>query len=180
MSPLPVRPSQAPTIRPAALEDAREIAALLDQLGYPSASDRLHRHLEAILFRDDYRVLVAERDGGLSGLISACWGLCLEQDGRWGQITALVVAAADRGQGLGMRLLAQAEAWLQSVMVARIIVNSSQRRTAAHLFYQNRGYRATGLRFAKSLAAGGGGSHQMDNSGLSAFRTSGAPARTRH
>lgn len=48
------------------------------------------------------------------------------------------------------------------------------------MFYQNRGYRATGLRFAKSLAAGGGGSHQMDNSGLSAFRTSGAPARTRH
>jgi hypothetical protein len=52
-------------------------------------------------------------------------------------------------------------------------------RPATHRFYQNRGYRATGLRFAKSLAAGGG-SHQMDNSGLSAFRTSGAPARTRH
>lgn len=180
-APLSLRSASKPAIRPATLADAREIAALLGELDYPSPAGSVRLRLEAILGRDDYRVLVAEGDRGLVGVVSVCWGLCLEQDGCWGQILALVVAAAERGQGLGARLLAYAEAWLRAVPVARIIVASSQQRTAAHRFYQKRGYRATGLRFVKTPdAAGGGDPHQMDNSGLSAFRTSGEPASTRH
>jgi GNAT superfamily N-acetyltransferase len=169
-----------PAIRPATLADARGIAALLGELGYPSAADRVHLRLEAILSRDDHRVLVAEGERGLAGVISVCWGLGLEQDGRWGQILALVVTAAARGKGLGARLLAHAEDWLRAAPVARIIVTSSQRRTAAHRFYQNRGYRADGRRFVKTPEHAGGVPLQMDNSGLSAARTSGAPASTRH
>jgi GNAT superfamily N-acetyltransferase len=169
-----------PPIRPATLADAREIAALLGELGYPSAADRVHLRLEALLGRDDHRVLVAEGERGLAGVISVCWGLCLEQDGRWGQILALVVAAAARGKGLGARLLAHAEAWLRAAQVVRIIVTSSQRRGAAHGFYQNRGYRADGRRFVKTPEDLGGVPLQMDNSGRSAARTAGAPARTRH
>jgi GNAT superfamily N-acetyltransferase len=178
----PLSPPSAsqPAIRPATLADAREIAGLLGELGYPSAADRVHLRLEAILSRDDHRVLVAEGERGLAGVISVCWGLGLEQDGRWGQILALVVTAAERGKGLGARLLDHAEAWLRASAVAWIIVTSSQRRTAAHGFYQNRGYRTDGQRFVKTSADAGGIPLQMANSGRSAARTAGAPARTRH
>jgi len=179
-APLSLRSASQPAIRPATLADAREIAALLVELDYPSPSGRVRLRLEAILGRDDYRVLVAEGDRGLAGVISVCWGLCLEQDDRWGQVLALVVTAPERGKGLGARLLAHAEAWLRAAPVARIIVTSSQRRTAAHRFYQNRGYRADGQRFVKTPEEAGGVPLQMDNSGLSAARISGAPARTRH
>ena len=123
---------------------------LLGELDYPSPADRVHLRLEAFLGRDDYRVLVAQGDRGLAGVISVCWGISLEQDGRWGQIMALVVAAAERGKGIGARLLVHAEDWLRAAQVARIIVTSSKRRTAAHRFYQNRGYRDDGRRFVKS------------------------------
>jgi GNAT superfamily N-acetyltransferase len=178
----PLSPACAsqPAIRPATLADAREIAALLGELDYPSPAGSVHLRLEALLGRDDHRVLVAEGERGLAGVISVCWGICLEQDGRWGQILALVVAAAERGKGIGARLLAHAEDWLRAAQVARIIVTSSKRRTAAHRFYQNRGYRADGQRFVKRSDELGGIPLQMASRGLSAARTSGAPARTRH
>jgi GNAT superfamily N-acetyltransferase len=90
----------------------------------------------------------------LAGLVSACWGLCLEHDGRWGRITGLVVAEACRRQGIGTQLIDQAESWLRSQQALACIVNSRRERTDAHRFYERRRYQVTGLRFVKSLATG--------------------------
>jgi GNAT superfamily N-acetyltransferase len=140
-------------VRLATLEDGSGMAVLLGELGYPTDSVSFCKRLEGMLARDDYRVLVAERDGELCGLVSACWGLYLEHDGRWGRITALVVAEAYRGQGVGMLLVAHAESWLQSQQAIACIVNSSLVRAEAHRFYEHRGYRVTGFRFVKPFGS---------------------------
>jgi GNAT superfamily N-acetyltransferase len=169
-------------IRKATLEDAAEISVLLGQLGYPTDAVGVHRRLEAILSRDDYLVTVAEHEGGLAGLVGACWGLYLEHDGRWGRITGLVVAEDCRRQGIGTRLIDQAESWLRSQQALDCIVNSRQQRTDAHRFYERRGYRVTGFRFVKSLTptTKAGRPVQRFKTDLSDSRIAGAPARTRH
>ena len=136
-------------LRLATIDDRVQMADLLTQLGYPMDADRVATQMEAILKRDDYRIGVAQGPDGIFGLIYACWGLQLEQTGRWGHILALVVDESCRGKGIGSRLLNWAEAWLRSVKVTRIIVNSHQRRSAAHQFYLQRGYQMTGFRFVR-------------------------------
>jgi GNAT superfamily N-acetyltransferase len=170
-------------IRPATLEDSDEMAVLLSQLGYPADAVSVRRRLEVILARADYRVMVAaERDEKLAGMVSACWGLYLEHDGRWGRVIALVVSERMQNQGLGRRLLAEAESWLRSSGAIASIINSSQRRAGAHRFYERRGYRATGIRFEKPLGPARGATPppQSSRAGLSESRMTGAPASTRH
>ena len=169
-------------IRTATLEDATEISVLLGQLGYPTDAVSVRRRLKTILSRDDYLVTVAERARGLAGLVSACWGLYLEYDGRWGRITSLVVAEDCRRQGIGTLLIDQAESWLRSRQARTCIVNSRQQRADAHRFYERRGYQVTGFRFVKSLttATQAGGPLQRSKTGSRESRTKGAPASTRH
>ena len=42
-----------PTIRPATLDDAESIAALSDQLGYPTPPERMRERLVLLLSRKD-------------------------------------------------------------------------------------------------------------------------------
>ena len=169
-------------IRKATLEDASDISVLLGHLGYPNDAVSVHRRLEAILSRDDYFVAVAESKRDLAGLVSACWGLYLEHDGRWGRITALVVAEGCRRRGTGMRLVDTAESWLLSQQVRACIVNSRRDRKAAHRFYERCGYRVTGWRFVKPLqtAAKTGRPPQSVKTDSSESRIVCAPASTRH
>ena len=169
-------------IRKATLEDASDISVLLGHLGYPNDAVSVHRRLEAILSRDDYFVAVAESKRDLAGLVSACWGLYLEYDGRWGRITSLVVAEDCRRQGIGTLLIDQAESWLRSRQARTCIVNSRQQRADAHRFYERRGYQVTGFRFVKSLttATQAGCPLQRSKTGSRESRTKGAPASTRH
>jgi GNAT superfamily N-acetyltransferase len=139
------------SIRRAESCDARRLAVLMSQLGYPTREDEMAVRLRRILPFNDYRVAVAVRDELVVGVIAAHIGLHIEMNGPYGQVTALSVAEGHRGQGIGALLVAHAESWLQSKGAVVCIVNSSHRRAGAHRFYEREGYRATGLRFYKNL-----------------------------
>jgi GNAT superfamily N-acetyltransferase len=139
------------SIRPAEVCDARRLALLVSQLGYPTRAGEMAARLRLILPCDSYRVAVAVRERITVGVIAAHIGLHIEMNGRYGQVTALSVAEDQRGQGIGALLLAHAESWLHARGAVVCIVNSSHRRAGAHRFYEREGYRATGLRFYKDL-----------------------------
>lgn len=135
----------------AAAGDARPLAALMTELGYPTAEDDMATRLRRILARSDHLVAVAVREGEVVGAVAATIGLCLEINGRHGRVTALIVTAGHRGRGIGELLLAHAESWLRDHGADVCIINCSTHRKDAHRFYQREGYRPTGIRFRKDL-----------------------------
>jgi GNAT superfamily N-acetyltransferase len=139
------------SIRPAEPCDARRLAVLMSQLGYPTREDEMVARLRQILPCSDYLVAVAERKGRVVGVVAALMGLSIEMNGRYGRVTALSVADGHRGQGFGALLLAHAESWLRARAAAACIINCSIRRTDAHRFYEREGYQVTGFRFNKLL-----------------------------
>ncbi len=69
------------------------------------------------------------------------------------EIVGLVIDESTRGEGAGGHLLAAAERWATANGHTEMRVRSNVVRTAAHQFYQNRGYTIakTSLLFSKPL-----------------------------
>jgi GNAT superfamily N-acetyltransferase len=129
------------TIRPAVPDDAASIVPLLAALGYPdSQTDSVHKRLEVWSAETRSRVLVAERDGVVVGLLALSAIPFIERDGWWGRVVALVTAESVRGQGVGRELMAHAEELAREFGCVRMEVTSANRRTGAHAFYERIGY----------------------------------------
>ncbi len=159
-------------IRRARPEDAPQVAARITELGYPCCEWEMAARLRALLPRRDIRVAVAVEGKRILGVVAAGLERGIDAARPRGRVTALVVAPEERGRGLGALLLAAAEAWFRKQGAVAAVVNSATRRRAAHRFYERAGYRATGLRFVKELAA--------ETPGAKSARNPGAPAATRH
>jgi ribosomal protein S18 acetylase RimI-like enzyme len=85
---------------------------------------------------------VAEAQGRLAGYLVAVTVLSLEHGGLTAEIDELFVRPEARSQGIGSRLLAEAEAALAARGCVRLQLQLATGNTAARDFYQRRGYRA--------------------------------------
>jgi ribosomal protein S18 acetylase RimI-like enzyme len=139
-------------IRDARAADVPALAALVAELGYPTPEATMAVRLNAMIDAGE-KVLVAERDGDVVGLLTLHVTPVLHRPTAVGRLTALVVAERARGAGVGRSLVAAAEHILAARGCALIEVTSNQRRTDAHAFYQRLGYDVTSLRFKKDLEA---------------------------
>jgi GNAT superfamily N-acetyltransferase len=129
------------TIRPAVPGDAAPITALLAELGHPENTiDSVRDRLEAWSAESRSRVLVAEQDGVVAGVVAVSAIPFLERDGWWGRVVALVTAESVRGQGVGRKLMASAEEVACEFGCTRMEVTSANRREGAHAFYRGLGY----------------------------------------
>jgi ribosomal protein S18 acetylase RimI-like enzyme len=142
-------------VRTATTTDSADIARLVTALGYPSSPAQMQKRLETIVCDDDYASLVACDGEEIAGFIGTRVGPLYEDDGCYGQIMALAVAAGRHRQGIGRALLQAAESMLMRRGVSVVIVSSGNQRAAAHGFYENNGYAWTGRRYKKTLAAPG-------------------------
>ena len=129
------------------------MAALLGELGYPTtaadAAGRLAREGPG-----GERVLVAEAaDGHVVGLAALTIGWQLPHARPLARVTALVVAPAARGGGVGRALLARAEALAVEAGCEGLELTSALRpeRAAAHRLYESLGYERTSARFWRPL-----------------------------
>lgn len=140
-----------PAIRRATAADAPELARLLTSLGHPTAAVTIEAHWDEWEAAGN-TALVAERpDGTLSGVATLHHMLVLHRPRPVGRITALVVDAPVRGQGIGRALVAAAEEVLTSVGCGLLEITSNLRRADAHAFYEHLGYERTSFRFARVL-----------------------------
>ena len=138
-------------VRDATVADAPLLAPLLGELGYPAADDALASRMRRMLARDDQRVLVAEREEAVLGLLALHVFPVLAYDRDLAMIMALVVTESARGLGVGRALIERAEAVGKSLGASRLMVTTHVRRGEAHAFYERLGFEFTGRRYVRAI-----------------------------
>ena len=143
------------SIRQAAVSDAGAIAQLTAQLGYDATSDDVALRLGRLLAHADHHVFLAQVAGCAAGWLHVSVVESLETD-RFVMIAGLVVDTDRRGQGVGTALLQRAEDWAAALGYPLVRLWSTSSRTAAHRFYEHRGYSniKTQYAFVKAIAPG--------------------------
>ncbi|MGY1410449.1 MULTISPECIES: GNAT family N-acetyltransferase [unclassified Luteimonas] len=131
--------------------DADDVAALLCELGYPCDEEDAARRIRTILDNDRQALVVARVEGAVAGLVALDFMYYLPLDTLTCRITALVVSASARGQGLGRQLLREAERRARTGGAARLELASGSQRTDAHAFYRACGFSDGTVRFIKRL-----------------------------
>ena len=141
----------SPHIRPATAADASEVARLLTLLGHPTDAGGVSERWGEWSAAGD-TALVAVRPGGtLAGLATLHQMRALHRAAPVGRITALVVDASVRGQGIRRALVTAAERTLAQSGCGLVEVTSNVRLAHAHAFYERLGYERTSVRLAKTL-----------------------------
>jgi GNAT superfamily N-acetyltransferase len=141
------------SIRDARPGDARALAALLGQLGYPTTAEAVLRRVERLQTSEADRVVVAESKGDIVGFASLHVSLSVEYDRPAAKLTAIVVDERHRRRGLGKALAAELETEARRRGCCLIYLTTAERREDAHAFYRRIGFGETGKRFAKWLAS---------------------------
>jgi GNAT superfamily N-acetyltransferase len=143
---------KSPLIRQMRVRDAKAVATLATQLGYPSDEAELAERIPRVIGRDDAAAMVAEA-GGVVAWIHVEIRRTLVAD-RDAQVMALVVDEGCRGHGIGSALMAEAERWARERGASRVRVGSRTTREEAHRFYERHGYvlAKTSHWFEKELA----------------------------
>jgi ribosomal protein S18 acetylase RimI-like enzyme len=131
-------------IRPAKADDIAPVLALWRDSAAPTTTDDAGG-LEALMARDPGALLVAESSGQVVGTVIAAW------DGWRGSVYRIVVAPEHRRQGLGRRLLAEAEQRLRTVGARRMhaIVVGTDDQAVAFWRNSNWEYQSSQLRFTR-------------------------------
>jgi GNAT superfamily N-acetyltransferase len=140
-------------IRPVTIHDAKEIARLAGQLGYPVDEATMERRLAVILKDRTHAVFVAEAEAGvLLGWIDAYLLQSVESEFSV-EVAGLVVDEAQRRRGIGKALLAQTEEWGRARQAARVTVRCNTKRLESHRFYETLGYQnvKTQITFRRAL-----------------------------
>jgi TonB family protein len=142
----------AHTIRPAVATDASELARLVTALGHPTTVSELVDRWGPWTAAGNTALVAVMPDGALAGVATLHQTVVLHRPKPVGRITALVVDASVRGQGIGRSLVAAAESLLANAGCGLLEITSNVRLTEAHSFYGHLGYEQTSFRFAKVLS----------------------------
>lgn len=145
------------TIRSALRDDSAAIVGLLNQLGYSATADEVRQRLQAVDAHPTDAVRVALVEEVVVGLLSLHILLYFHEGITLGRVSALVVDEAQRGHGIGRRLMRDAERLARTHGCSKMEVASALRRTEAHAFYEQIGYERVAYRFVKTLASEKGG-----------------------
>lgn len=138
-------------IRPAIVDDADSLTLLLEQLGYPSDTERVRRRLVRLFEDPSSYVLVAMIGADVVGVAALHVTPLLEHDQSAGQLIALCVDIRHRRKGIGRALINAVEQEATQIGCDAVVLNTGEHREAAHDFYRALGYASTGRRFVKSL-----------------------------
>jgi len=140
-------------IRPVRIEDARSVATLATQLGYPSSEAQLAERIPHVLGLGDAAAMVAEDAGAVVAWIHVELRRTLVAD-QEAQVMALVVDERCRGRRIGAALMSEAERWARERGAVKLRVGSRTTREGAHRFYEREGYALakTSHWFQKDLA----------------------------
>ena len=131
--------------------DAEAVATLLEVLGYPCTTGEATARIAQ--FREEQRqfLLLAEHGGHPAGLLAMKLNYSLTRGADVARLTALVVADEFHGQGIGRRLLREAETLARRNGAVRLEVTSNTSRAGAHAFYHACGYSDGSRHFVKLL-----------------------------
>lgn len=140
-------------IRDATPWDYKELATLMNELGYPTTDGEMKLRLSNIQLNPYYRTLVFEEKKLILGMVGMMLGFRYEKNESYIRILVLVVKKEYRDQGIGTKLLLEAEEWAKDKGANMITLNSGNRaeRVNAHQFYLSKGFEGKATGFYKVL-----------------------------
>ena len=140
-----------PAVRQVEPGDEVALARLFAELGHPGAAAGLGDRLAAGLRDRRAVVLVAVDHREVVGVAALAFFSMLHEPRSRCRITALVVDAGRRGQGIGRALVAAAEAEAAEAGCRLIEVTSAVARVDGHRFYRDLGFEQPSQHFVKRL-----------------------------
>jgi len=153
MIPADPRICAAVSIRAARENDARAIARLLEELGYPCVVSFARDHIrQSLCAHSPSAIRVAEIGSAVVGFIAWHHMQVLPYPYAWLRITAMCVASEHRRFGIGRLLEATAQQAAGRQRCRYIEVTSDIRRREAHRFYEQLGYAEKRKRFMKLVS----------------------------
>jgi GNAT superfamily N-acetyltransferase len=139
------------TIRKATASDAKALAVLLGELGYPTEARELPARLKRFTANGASRVLVAVEERVVVGFAALELTFPIHQLDPVAHLSAFAVASAARRRGVGRALMAAVDAEARQRGCQRLVVTSAERRADAHAFYLATGWVLTGRHFGKAV-----------------------------
>ena len=139
-------------VRDARPADVSAVHRLIGQLADAPDEAAFRARFERVLATDDHRIIVADVEGKVVGVLHMFERPALEKPCE-GVVQALVVDSDARSSGVGEALMREAEAWAQSRKLPAVSLYSRDDRKRAHAFYERIGYRikATSVRMERGL-----------------------------
>ena len=131
--------------------DAKHVASLLAELGYPSKETDVRDRLRRSLHRQSSCFLLAQFASEVIGLVSAELVPYFPTGSTICRVTALVVSTHHRGRRVGEKLVAGAVDFARQHHCSGIEITSAEHRLDAHRFYQRLGFSRTSSRFFRAL-----------------------------
>jgi N-acetylglutamate synthase-like GNAT family acetyltransferase len=140
-------------IRQATAKDVPELAALMNELGYPTTVVDMQQRFELLQSHADYFTWVAVCNNQVAGMIGLIRNIYYEKNGQYIRVGALVVNKAFRKMGLGKSLLQKATDLAAESGITQIYLTSGNReeRIDAHAFYKHLGFEPRSTGFVKTL-----------------------------
>lgn len=133
-------------IREADVSDKDSLTILCNQLGYETTTEDLPTRLEHIKELKHHIVYVAEKEQQVVGWIHVY--LCpLLISNSQAQLGGMVVDEKFRKQGIGKKLLFQAENWARSRGCQKMSIFTNVTRLETHTFYAQLGYKTVKTEF---------------------------------
>src|SRR5579883_691721 len=123
------------------IDDAAPVRELSAQLGYEASLETTRTRIEQLTAnRRNQAAFVAIVNGDVAGWIEVAINFHLQSDPH-AVIGGLVVREDMRSQGIGRRLVAEAEKWSRKQGITVLRVRSQIKREDAHRFYLREGFR---------------------------------------
>jgi GNAT superfamily N-acetyltransferase len=138
-------------IRQADERDAGSLARLLGCLaGQPMDTAEALERLAFVAESESDFLFVCEEDDRVVAVLGFRFRENVEQAGRYGEISALVVDPDYRRRGVGRFMMSFAEVMAEHEgCIGTWLVSGLGREEDAHVFYRGLGYQVTGYRFVK-------------------------------
>lgn len=139
-------------IRKSCVDDVNQLLPLMRQLRYPTTPSVLRERLSLLESSPQLCTLVAEVDGILVGTIFLKQYQTHDMIRPVTQITAMIVDEKHRGNGIGRRLLEEAEKWCKEQGSGQLVLSSkAENQLNAKAFYEHLGFVCFGYRLSKTL-----------------------------
>lgn len=118
-------------------------------MGYQTDTESLEKRISEA--QSTLCTLVAVLEKEVCGVVVINFITPVHDNCLWALISALVIDESSRGVGIGQQLLIASERIALDKKCSQIELSSSERRTRAHKFYENNGYKEVRKRFVKLL-----------------------------
>ena len=140
-------------IRKVKLGDEEGITRLLSDMGYGAEVHEVKERFLPILNDPQYLTLVTEEKGELIGMLGMHYERSYVANILVARIITMVTAKEYRQQGIGRKLMEEAERRADDKGATTVVLNSGNReeRRAAHQFYEACGYVGKSTGFYKAL-----------------------------